>query len=83
MADPDEGKQLPGTAYRLKRKLGAGGMGTVWIAVHDVVSGTGRARRFEYPGPRDIIRDRSAKTALQLARWALRREDAPILWERA
>ena len=58
-------------------------VGTVWIAVHDAVSGTGRARRFEYPGPRDIIRDRSAKTALQLARWALRREDAPILWERA
>lgn len=58
-------------------------VGTVWIAVHDAVYGTGRARRFEYPGPRDIIRDRSAKTALQLARWALRSEDAPILWERA
>jgi nicotinamide mononucleotide (NMN) deamidase PncC len=55
----------------------------VWIAVHDAVTGIGRARRFEYPGARDIIRDRAAKTALQLARWTLRGEDAPILWERA
>ena len=58
-------------------------VGTVWIAVHDAVSGTGRARRFEYPGARDIIRDRAAKTALQVARWTLRGEDAPVLWERA
>jgi nicotinamide-nucleotide amidase len=58
-------------------------VGTVWIAVHDAVTGIGRARRFEYPGARDIIRDRAAKTALQLARWTLRGEDAPILWERA
>ena len=57
-------------------------VGTVWIAVHDAASGTGRARRFEYPGARDIIRDRAAKTALQVARWMLRGEDAAILWER-
>lgn len=57
-------------------------VGTVWIAVHDAVSGTGRARRFEYPGMRDIVRDRAAKTALQMARWMLRGEDAAILWER-
>ena len=57
-------------------------VGTVWIAVHDAVSGTGRARRFEYPGMRDIVRDRTAKTALQMARWMLRGEDAAILWER-
>ena len=57
-------------------------IGTVWIAVHDAASGTGRARRFEYPGMRDIVRDRTAKTALQMARWMLRGEDAAILWER-
>jgi nicotinamide-nucleotide amidase len=57
-------------------------VGTVWIAVHDAVSGTGHARRFEYPGMRDIVRDRTAKTALQMARWMLRGEDAAILWER-
>jgi nicotinamide-nucleotide amidase len=57
-------------------------VGTVWIGLHDAPLGT-RARRFEFPGPRDIVRDRAAKTALQLARWLLRGEDAPILWERA
>jgi nicotinamide-nucleotide amidase len=57
-------------------------VGTVWIAVHDAVARHGHARRFEFPGPRDIVRDRAAKTALQLARWVLRGEDAPILWER-
>jgi len=58
-------------------------IGTVWIAVHDAASGIGRARRFEYPGSRDIVRDRAAKTALQMARWVLRGDDAAILWERA
>ena len=58
-------------------------VGTVWIAVHDAVAGRGRARRFEFPGPRDIVRDRAAKTALQVARWAILGVDAPILWERA
>ncbi len=57
-------------------------VGTVWIAVHDSVAGTGRARRFEFPGPRDIVRDRAAKTALQVARWSVLGLDAPILWER-
>lgn len=57
-------------------------VGTVWIAVHDAAAGTGRARRFEFPGARDIVRDRAAKTALQLARWTLRGEDAAIIWER-
>jgi nicotinamide-nucleotide amidase len=57
-------------------------VGTVWIGVHDAVAGNGRARRFEFPGPRDIVRDRAAKTALQLARWTLLGVDAPILWER-
>lgn len=58
-------------------------VGTVWIAVHDAASARGRARRFEFPGPRDIVRDRAAKTALQLARWTLRGEDAAIIWERS
>ena len=29
-----------------------------------------------------IVRDRAAKTALQLARWTLLGADAPIIWER-
>lgn len=57
-------------------------VGTVWICVHDASAGTARARRFEFPGHREIVRDRAAKTALQLVRWTLRGEDAPILWER-
>ena len=57
-------------------------MGTVWIGLHDTQLGT-RARRFVFPGERDIVRDRAAKTALQLARWLLRGEDAPMIWERA
>jgi len=57
-------------------------VGTVWIAVHDAATGAGRARRFEYPGPRETVRDRAAKTALQLVRWHLRGEDAPVIWER-
>lgn len=58
-------------------------VGTVWIAVHDAATGETRVRRFEFPGPRDIVRDRAAKAALQLARWTLRGEDAPLIWERA
>jgi PncC family amidohydrolase len=58
-------------------------VGTVWIAVHDAATGETRVRRFEFPGPRDIVRDRAAKAALQLARWTLRGEDAPMIWERA
>jgi nicotinamide-nucleotide amidase len=58
-------------------------VGTVWIAVHDARTGACRARRFEFPGARDIVRDRAAKTALQLARWTLAGADAPIIWERA
>ena len=57
-------------------------VGTVWIGLHDTQLGT-RARRFVFPGERDIVRDRAAKTALQLARWLLRGEDAPMIWERA
>jgi hypothetical protein len=54
----------------------------VWIGLHDTQLGT-RARRFVFPGERDIVRDRAAKTALQLARWMLRGEDASMIWERA
>jgi PncC family amidohydrolase len=57
-------------------------VGTVWIGLHDTELGT-RARRFVFPGERDTVRDRAAKTALQLARWLLRGEDAPMIWERA
>ena len=57
-------------------------VGTTWIGVHDAAGSATAARRFEFPGPRDVVRDRAAKTALQLARWALRGEDAPMIWER-
>ena len=53
------------------------------VMITGAASGIGRARRFEYPGSRDIVRDRAAKTALQMARWVLRGDDAAILWERA
>ena len=56
-------------------------VGTVWIGLHDTELGT-RARRFVFPGERDIVRDRAAKTALQLGRWLLRGEDASMIWER-
>ena len=58
-------------------------VGTVWIALHDARTGAGRARRFEFPGPREVVRDRASKAALQMLRWHLRGEDAPIIWERA
>jgi nicotinamide-nucleotide amidase len=41
------------------------------------------ARRFRFPGDRTMVRDRSAKSALQLLRFALCDvpADVPLLWE--
>jgi nicotinamide-nucleotide amidase len=58
-------------------------VGTVWIGVHDARAGRTASRRFEFPGGREIVRDRASKAALQLVRWALRGEDATMIWERA
>jgi nicotinamide-nucleotide amidase len=42
-----------------------------------------RARRFRFPGDRSMVRDRSAKSALQILRFALSGvgPEVPLLWE--
>jgi nicotinamide-nucleotide amidase len=57
-------------------------VGTVFIAVHRVEPRETRVRAFHFPGPRDVVRDRAAKAALQMARWCALDVDAPMLWER-
>lgn len=57
-------------------------VGTVFIAVHRVDPRQTRVRAFHFPGPRDVVRDRAAKAALQMARWCALGVDAPMLWER-
>lgn len=54
-------------------------VGTVFIGV--ATPAGARARPFHFPGPRDVVRDRATKAALQLARFALLGVDAPLLWE--
>jgi nicotinamide-nucleotide amidase len=60
-------------------------VGTVFIAValgrNDAVES--QVRRFEFSGERDVIRDRAAKAALQMTRFALLGVGAnvPLLWE--
>jgi PncC family amidohydrolase len=48
-------------------------VGTVWIAI---ARRTGRitAERFQFPGERDAVRDRAAKTAINLLRMELLEE---------
>ncbi|MBT8484355.1 MAG: CinA family nicotinamide mononucleotide deamidase-related protein [Phycisphaerales bacterium] len=55
--------------------------GLVWIAVAGPDTLT--ARRFRFRGERGLVRDRSAKAALQMLRLALRHEDVTLLWEDA
>jgi len=39
-------------------------------------------RRFEFPGEREVIRDRSVKAALQMLRFVLLGvSDTPLVWE--
>jgi nicotinamide-nucleotide amidase len=55
-------------------------VGTVYIAaaLHDHV----QVRRFEFPGERDVVRDRSVKAALQMLRFILMDvADSPLLWQ--
>ena len=56
-------------------------VGTVWIGVHDGRSGEGRMRRFVFPGGREVVRDRAAKSALQMARWMVLGVDGTLIWE--
>jgi nicotinamide-nucleotide amidase len=78
-----------GIAVAISGIAGPGGgseekpVGTVWIGVHDARGGCTVSRRFEFPGGREIVRDRAAKAALQLVRWTLRGEHAAMIWERA
>jgi PncC family amidohydrolase len=78
-----------GIAVAISGIAGPGGgsdakpVGTVWIGVHDARSGCTVSRCFEFPGGREIVRDRAAKAALQLVRWTLRGEGAAMIWERA
>ena len=77
-----------GIAVAISGIAGPGGgseakpVGTVWIGVHDAIAGRTVARVFEFPGGREIVRDRAAKAALQLVRWTLRGDDAAMIWER-
>ena len=41
-----------------------------------------QVRRFEFPGEREVIRDRSVKAALQMLRFVLLGvSDTPLVWE--
>ena len=86
-----------GTNTGRRRRTGVAGpdggspekpVGTVWIAIATAPTSTPSsasivARRFEFPGDRFTIRDRSVKTSLQMLRWILMDVDepAPLLWE--
>jgi nicotinamide-nucleotide amidase len=63
-------------------------VGTVFIGLARQVGGRGgrvdvSARRFFFPGNRTMVRDRSAKSALQVLRFALEDipPEVPLLWE--
>lgn len=59
-------------------------VGTVFIALALRASGATQVRRFEFPGERGVIRDRAAKAALQMLRFALLDvSDTPLIWEAA
>lgn len=57
-------------------------VGTVFVAIHLANPAQTSVRRFQFPGPRDTIRDRATKSALQMARWQLLGVSAPLIWER-
>ena len=54
-------------------------VGWVWIAVSDKDGES--ARLFRYPGNRDLVRDRTAKSALQCVRFRVMGVRAPLLWQ--
>ena len=55
-------------------------VGTVWVAVADDAGID--ARCFRFSGGRSVVRDRAAKTALQLTRLRLRGDESDLLWQR-
>ena len=58
-------------------------VGTVWIGLC-AASGPqpqALARRFEFPGNRDQVRDRTVKAALQMLRLHLMGREDRLLWE--
>lgn len=58
-------------------------VGTVYIALARRGASDPAVRRFRFPGDRLTVRDRSAKSALQMLRWALLGVggELPLLWE--
>ena len=54
-------------------------VGFVWIAVSDIEGE--HARLFRYPGNRHLVRDRTAKSALQSVRFRVLGVRAPLLWQ--
>lgn len=57
-------------------------VGTVFIGLATKANDTVEVRHFRFSGDRQIVRDRSAKAALQMLRFALLGErDVPLLWE--
>ncbi len=59
-------------------------LGTVYIGLGQVIEGERRVlvRQFAFPGDRWAVRDRSAKSALQMLRFTLLgvSDDTPLLW---
>jgi PncC family amidohydrolase len=56
-------------------------VGTVYIGIARRDAAV-RSRHFEFTGDRSVVRDRSAKAALQVLRFALLNEEStPLLWE--
>ena len=60
-------------------------VGSVWIGLCDATGShpIALARLFQFPGDRDLVRDRTVKSALQMLRLHLLGEEVSLLWERS
>lgn len=57
-------------------------VGTVWVAVHDRMTGAEDVRQFRFTGDRAAVRERTVSLALQMLRLAIEGTPAPsLLWE--